>query len=173
MRIGTEIALSLSGVTLDLSLPNLRDGLGVTRRLVVEHQPRVEYGATGLPKRLARWYEPKNVWAFALSLSGDEFDTLEWMRLQQQRLVKSGNPFALLLDDARLSHVEASQSPTRAVVPGSVALADPLTGTAVEYYARFQVLLNFGEQFYRRASLRGVESWLVDFSAVELEKVAP
>lgn len=173
MRIGTSVVLTLDTVTLALGIPEMRNGLGVTRRLVVAHQPRVEYGATGLPKRLARWYEPKNVWAFALSLSGDEFDTLEFLRLQQQRVLKAGQPFAILLDDARLSHVEASQSPTRAVVPGSVALADPLTGTAVEYYARFQVLLNFGEQFYRRASLRGVESWLVDFSAVELEKVAP
>jgi hypothetical protein len=170
MKIGAEASLSLGTVTLEIGFKNFRDGLGVARKPVIDQQPRTEYNLQGLPKRLARWYEPKNIWAFSLILSGDGRETLEYLWLRQHQLIRAEADFRILLQDNRLSFIESSSAPTRAA---SGAALTPPGPSSSEYFAKFWILIQIGTDYYRRLPKNETEFWEVNFQALELEKVAP
>ncbi len=166
MKIDTEVDLILESVGLQFRFANFRDGMGVTRRLIIEQQPKIEHNTAGVAKRLARWFEPKNSWAFSLNLSETKFEVLEYLRERQKQLIRSNGAYAIELQDKRISFIETGVQ-TRAA---SGAILSPPTTETVEYFAKFNVLLKFPANFYRRVEKDNVTEWLVNFQAVEDEK---
>jgi hypothetical protein len=171
VRIDTQIDLVLESVGLGFRFENFQGGMGVTRKPINDQQPRVAHNTQGVAKRLARWYEPKQSWAFSLALNEVKFEVLQYLRLRQTQLIREGQSsavFGILLEDRRRSFIEVG---TRTRASTGAAISPP-DSASVEYFGSFRVLLKFQPDFYRKGSKDNKELWLVDFQALELEKEA-